>query len=155
MGQDKQQKILRDVLKAHSLRYSKPREVILSFFRERDTHVSAENLYVTLKERGENLSLSTVYLNLNVLRGAGLVREFSGANGEALYDSNIAPHYHLICKRCGAILDLPPLLIDETSPVQALKHHAEAETGWLVDNPSLNLMGTCPTCLLQTSVQDG
>ncbi len=80
---------LREVLQTHGLRYSRPREVILTFFGERDRHVSAEELHLELRTRGENLSLSTVYLNLGVLKQAGLVREVSGVGGEAFYDSNV------------------------------------------------------------------
>jgi len=137
---------LRDTLKAHGLRYSRPREVILNFFGERDLHVSAEHLYVELKKRGENLSLSTVYLNLGVLKNAGLVREFTGVNGEALYDSNVGPHHHLICKGCGAIMDLPEVDVSNVSLKTFLKNQAEGASGWRVDEPSLDLHGLCPTC---------
>ena len=51
---------LRELLQIHGLRYSRPREVILSYFGERAVHVSAEELHHELKRRGENLSLSPV-----------------------------------------------------------------------------------------------
>lgn len=137
---------LRQLLHAHGLRYSKPREVILSFFGERDMHVSAEELYLELKKRGENLSLSTVYLNLGVLKGAGLVREFSGVGGEALYDSNVGPHHHLICKGCGTILDLPEVSVADVPLQMFLKLHAEGDSGWRVDEPNLDFHGLCPRC---------
>ena len=137
---------LRDLLKEHGLRYSKPREIILSFFRKGDAHVSAEGLYKALKERGENLSLSTVYLNLSVLAGAGLVREFSGVDGEALYDSRTEPHHHLLCRGCGVVLDLPIPSIEGVSPAEFLKEHAEEASGWRVEEPTLALKGVCPHC---------
>ena len=137
---------LRDLLREYGLRYSKPREIILGFFRERDTHVSAEGLYTALKGRGENLSLSTVYLNLSVLTGVGLVREFSGVGGEALYDSRIEPHYHLLCQRCGAVLDLPIPNVEGVAPSRFLKERAEEVSGWRVEEPTLNLKGVCPGC---------
>lgn len=137
---------LREVLQAHGLRYSRPREVILTYFGERDLHISAEDLYLELKQRGENLSLSTVYLNLGVLKHAGLVREFSGAGGGALYDSNIGPHHHLICNRCGAILDLPEVTVADTTLTELLQLEAETSSGWRVDEPSIKLQGVCPDC---------
>lgn len=137
---------LRAVLRGFGLRYSKPREAILSYFGERDMHVSAEHLYLELKKRGENLSLSTVYLNLGVLKSAGLVREFSGVGGEALYDSNVGPHHHLICKGCGAILDLPEVAVSEVPLKALLKMHAEEASGWQIDEPNLDLHGLCPAC---------
>lgn len=137
---------LRDTLRSHGLRYSRPRAAILAFFRERATHVSAEGLYQSLRERGEPLSLSTVYLNLGILRDVGLVREFRGVGGEALFDSNVEPHYHLLCKGCGAILDLPALEIEGVAPERFLRERAEGLSGWRVDEPSLNLQGVCERC---------
>lgn len=134
----------RGVLKAHGLRYSRPREVILGFLRERDRHVSAESLYLDLKQRGEDLSLSTVYLNLAALSEAGLVSEFRGTNGEALYDSNVSSHYHVVCKESGEILDVPAPMINGKPLGRYLKETIEAATGWQVDEPHFSLSGTCP-----------
>lgn len=136
----------RTLLKHHGLRYSKPREAILAFFAERDAHVSAESLYLALKQRGERLSLSTVYLNLGALTEAGLIRELDGASNEALYDSNISPHSHLVCKRCSAVMDLPLEALGGASVTQHVKERAEAHSGWRVEEPKLTLLGLCPDC---------
>lgn len=135
----------RALLAEHGLRYSRPREVILSYFRERARHVNAEAVYLALKERGHNFSLSTVYLNLGVLREVGLVREFHGAAGESLYDSNISLHYHLICKRCNRVMDLPHEVMAGETPMR-LQLQAEEASGWQLDEPNLNLYGLCVGC---------
>src|SRR5690606_25014984 len=93
---------------------------------------------------GEDLSLSTVYLNLSALAEAGLVSEFRGASGEALYDSNVSPHYHVVCKETGAILDVPAPLVDGKPIGRYLKDAIEAATGWKVDEPHLSLSGVSP-----------
>ena len=135
---------VRDLLKDHGLRYSRPREVILSYMREGHSHLSAEALYLALKHRGEDLSLSTVYLNLGVLTEAGLIREFRGVNGESLYDRNVTPHYHLICSVTGEVRDVPPLAVDGVPLGRFLKEKIEQATGWTVDEPQLHLRGTSP-----------
>ncbi len=135
---------LRLVLREYGLRYSRPREVILEFMLEKNKHVSAESLYLSLKQKGEDLSLSTVYLNLNVLASSGLVREFKGAAGESLYDSNVSPHYHVVCRESGEILDVPAPIIDGKPLGRYLKDLIEESTGWIVDEPRLSLGGLCP-----------
>lgn len=135
---------VRSVLREHGLRYSRPRAVILDFFAEGDRHVSAEDLYLELKRRGENLSLSTVYLNLNVLSESGVVREFQGRSGQKLYDSNVSPHYHLICKETGEVLDVPAPTVDGVPLGRFLKRTIEAATGWEVEEPRLHLRGRSP-----------
>jgi len=134
----------RRVLKEKGLRYSRPREAILAYLREKDRHVSAESLYLELKKRGEDLSLSTVYLNLAALTEAGLVCEFKGANGESLYDSNVTPHYHVVCRETGEILDVPAPMVDGKPLGLYLKEHIERTTGWQVDEPQFSLSGLSP-----------
>lgn len=132
------------MLREHGLRYSRPRAAILGFFAEQDRHVSAEDLYVELKRRGSNLSLSTVYLNLNVLSEAGVVREFQGAQGQKLYDSNVTPHYHLICRDTGEVRDVPAPTVDGVPLGRFLKRAIEEATGWEVEEPQLHLRGRSP-----------
>jgi Fe2+ or Zn2+ uptake regulation protein len=134
----------RDVLRAYGLRYSRPRAVIVDFFSEEDRHVSAEDLYLELQHRGQQLSLSTVYLNLNVLADAGVVREFQGAGGQRLYDSNVSPHYHVICKESGEVIDVPAPTVDGVPLGQFLKTTVEAATGWEIDEPQIHLRGRAP-----------
>ena len=135
---------VREVLRARGLRYSRPRRVILGYLSEQDRHVSAESLYLALKRRGEDLSLSTVYLNLSVLAQAGLVREFTGANGEALYDSNPTEHYHVICPETGEVRDVTPPTIQGQPLGRFLREYVERETGWEIDEPHVSLTGRAP-----------
>ena len=138
-------KEIRTILKEHGLRYSRPRAVILSFLRERNMHINAEQLYLKLRERGENLSLSTTYLNLMTLKKAGLVRELKGIKDETLYDSNIEEsHYHMVCDRSGKVIDVPDLMIEGKPLAQFLKEKVEEETGWQVELPEIHLRGLSP-----------
>jgi len=131
----------RELLKEHGLRYSKPRAFMLGYFLEQDRHVSADRLYLDLKERGHNVSLSTVYLNLNALSDAGLVHEFKGLSGETLFDSNVQDHHHLICEATGESIDVPVIMVDGKPITQFIKEQAEALTGWQIREPELVLRG--------------
>ena len=135
---------VREVLKDHGLRYSRPRETILGYLLERDRHVSAESLYVDLKGRGEELSLSTVYLNLSTLAEAGLVREYKTPSGQSFYDSNVTPHYHVVCQETGQVMDVPAPQVNGVPLGQYLKEYVEGLTGWEVDEPSFSLTGVAP-----------
>ena len=53
-----------------------------------------------------NLSLGTVYRNLEVLVSEGVIEEVPSAGGGVRYDGNAKPHHHFICESCGAIDDL-------------------------------------------------
>lgn len=135
----------REVLHACGLRYSRAREAILTYMGDSDRHESAESLYLALRDRGEDVSLSTVYLNLGVLVGAGLLREFVGARGEALYDGNVEPHYHLVCSESGEVVDVPAPTVDGLPLAAFLKAYVEDVTGWTVSEAHLTLRGRPPT----------
>jgi len=133
---------VRELLRSHGLRYSRPREAILELFHTSGVgHISAEGLHKTLRDAGEDVSLSTVYLNLSVLREAGLVNEFPGANGEAIFDRNTQPHYHLICSDTGEIVDVPELEVDGVPLGQYVRERLEKSTGWKLEEPEITLRG--------------
>ncbi len=135
---------LRNLLRRYGLRYSAPRARILQLFQESHRHISAESLYLELKNRGGDLSLSTVYLNLGVLSEAGLLRKFKGVSGETIYDSNLQPHDHLLCEQSGEVVDLPEIEIDGVPLGRYLKERIEKETGWEVREPRLEFRGVAP-----------
>jgi Fur family transcriptional regulator, peroxide stress response regulator len=138
---DGDESAVRGLLRDRGLRYSRPREAILAFMAEEARHLSAESLYQALRDRGEDLSLSTVYLNLGVLVEAGLLREFKGAHGESVYDATIEPHYHLICRDTGEVVDVPMPIVDGVALGSFLKSYVERITGWEVDEAHLSLRG--------------
>ena len=128
-------KNIREVMREHGLRYSKPREVILDFLLEANKHVTAESLYSGLQTLGEDISLSTVYLNLSTLAEAGLLHEFRGASGQTYYDSNIDKHFHVVCRETGEVLDVPEPIINGLPLGMFLKQTIEQATGWTLDDP--------------------
>lgn len=133
---------IRELLRSHGLRYSRPREAILELFHRSSVgHMSAERLHQALREAGEDVSLSTVYLNLSVLREAGLVNEFPGVNGEAIFDRNTHPHYHLICSDTGEIIDVPELDVQGVPLGQYVREQLEKRTGWRLEEPEITLRG--------------
>ena len=141
----KSSQTMRDLLKAHGLRYSQARDSILSYLHTKNMHITAEGLYHALKAHGEDLSLSTIYLNLGVLSEAGLVRELKGIGEETLFDSNVSePHYHLVCKRTGKVIDIPALDIEGVPLERYLKEKIEAVTGWQIEEPEISLHGMSP-----------
>lgn len=136
---------LRQLLHEHGLRYSRARELILRAFGKPEAgHLSAESLHGILREAGEDISLSTVYLNLAVLRDAGLLREFRGASGQAVFDANSEPHYHVICSDTGEIHDLPQLDIDGVPLSEFLRQEIRRRTGWEIEEPVISLRGRKP-----------
>ena len=89
-----------------TIRYSKKREAILEAIRSTDTHPTADWVYQTLKPTHPDLSLGTVYRNLNFFREQGTIRCVGVVKGQERFDANTHPHTHFVCDGCGAVIDL-------------------------------------------------
>ena len=64
-----------------------------------------EDIFKEATKKMPNISLGTVYRNLNDLTEEGQIARFHTGLGKDYYDYNIDPHGHLICKSCGGIKD--------------------------------------------------
>ena len=121
-------------------RKSKQREVIIRVLRGTTSHPSAEWIYEQVKKEIPNIGLATVYRNLRLLKQAGEVSEMHTSNDTARFDGNAGMHYHFLCDRCGAILDL-----DE--PIDAtVETRIARSTGLKVTRHHLELGGLCLEC---------
>lgn len=82
-----------------NMKYSRQRAAILSFLQSRRDHPTAETVYTSVKEAFPNISLGTVYRNLNQLAEAGMIAKHSfGVLNIDHFDFNTSPHYHFVCK---------------------------------------------------------
>ena len=89
------------------MKYSRQRDLILKALRENVVHPTADFIYTVLKEKEPNLSLATVYRNLNLLANEGIIRKIEGLDGVAHFDHNTHNHYHFICSKCNKVYDVP------------------------------------------------
>ena len=124
-----------------AVRYSKKREAILTAIQGTTCHPSAEWVYRQLKPCHPDLSLGTVYRNLNHLCGHGLIRRVGPVNGQERYDGTLSPHSHFICNRCGAILDLP-----QRSPGQGWLDTVGVQYGFQAESCEFIVRGLCREC---------
>lgn len=90
-------------------------EQILKIITESCEHLSAEQIFLRLKENNQSVVLATVYNNLSALYKQGLIRKISVEGYPDRYD-NVRRHDHLICKNCGKLSDI--LLEDLTQALQ-------------------------------------
>mgnify|MGYP000588663851 CR=1 FL=1 len=72
----------------------------------RHDHPTADALYASIREEFPNISLGTVYRNLNLLVETGEILKLTCGNGPDHYDGNVAPHYHFVCRDCGQVYDM-------------------------------------------------
>jgi Fe2+ or Zn2+ uptake regulation protein len=122
-------------------RNTRQRNEILDILRRSCLHPTAETIYREARQVLPNISLGTVYRNLNFLRDQGTVREIRPSEGgSSRFDAADTPHAHFHCVHCSALLDipLPPALED-----LRLEGEERISAVSLVD---LHVLGSCSGC---------
>ena len=104
-------------------------------------HPSAEAIYTALKPKIPDLSLGTVYRNLNHFKAQGMAIGVATVNGMERFDGNVEPHVHFICNDCGAVIDLENMVVPHT-----LSAEAERSSGGAVTECQLCFSGKCRAC---------
>lgn len=88
---------------------------ILEIINGSTEHLTAEEIYLRLKEKGQKAALATVYNNLAYLYKEGMIRKISVEEYPDHYDKMKA-HDHLVCRNCGRLTDIT--LEDLTKKIQ-------------------------------------
>ena len=93
-------------LKNAGLKVTHPRSKILDIFQKKpDSHFSADDIHLELVKNSENVGLATVYRVLTQLEVAGLIEKNQFNKSQSNYELKKAHHDHLICTKCGKIIE--------------------------------------------------
>ncbi len=129
------------VLRDKGGRITPQRLALLKIVAKSVGHPSIEQIYEQIKVDFPTTSLATIYKTLNLLKDRGEVLELTLASGGRRYDGNRPyPHPHVICTRCGQILD------PEIAGMAEVSKEMARQTGYQITHHQLNFFGLCPKC---------
>jgi Fur family ferric uptake transcriptional regulator len=133
---------LAEYLAGQGLRSTSQRDQILQVFVDAGRHLSAEELYLLVKRNHPGIGYATVYRTLKLLADAGLADERRFEDGFTRYEykSSNNHHDHLICTKCGAILEF------ENERIEALQQDVARKNHFQVQSHKLELYGLCSHC---------
>jgi Fur family transcriptional regulator, ferric uptake regulator len=105
-------------------------------------HPSVERLQRDLRERGARVGTATVYRTLDLLVESGVVREHDFGEGFRRYEAvaERTHHEHLICKRCGRVVEFTNDRLERMLEMIADEHD------FLHARHRVDLYGTCSEC---------
>ncbi|MBA3634044.1 MAG: transcriptional repressor [Acidobacteria bacterium] len=119
---------------------TKQREVVLQVIRDKDTHLTANEVFDKAKQLLPGISFATVYNSLRYLKETGLIGEISFGNGASRFDALTSRHDHAICTNCGKLVDMEIEL-----PAEIVKL-ATKFSKFKLESIELTLRGLCPEC---------
>jgi Fur family peroxide stress response transcriptional regulator len=129
------------LLKEKGCRLTRPRLAMLRILAKSEGHPSAEQIYEQIRADYPTTSLATIYKTLSLLKNMGEVLEITFASVGSRYDGNKPyPHPHVICTKCGQILD------PEFEAMAGISQKIAQQTGYNITHQQLNFFGLCLTC---------
>ena len=127
-----------------ALKYSRQREVIKECLINRYDHPTADMVYMDVRETFPNISLGTVYRNLQLLTDLGEIQKLNVGDGVDHFDAKTFPHYHFICKECGSVIDLQMENIDTIKDIAGVNFDGQ------IAGHITYFYGICGNCCTKT-----
>lgn len=124
----------RNELKKAGLKVTHPRKRILDILeKERENHLTADDIYRKLVDSGEEIGLATVYRVLSQFESAGLVEKHNFESGQAYYELDSGEHHdHMVCVETGNVIEFISPEIEAAQRKIAEKHGYEIQDHSLV-----------------------
>jgi Fe2+/Zn2+ uptake regulation proteins len=122
------------------MRYSKQREEILNIVKMSDNHGDANYIYKEVRKKIPNISLGTVYRNLNSLVETGEILKISGLEEKEHYDKTLHNHIHMICKVCKEVFDY------HNYDFEKLDSDIKKDLNFISKEYSFTITGICYNC---------
>ncbi len=119
---------------------TRSQEKIMAALKSLKRAISAQDLYIELRKRKQDMGLATVYRSLEALKLQGEVQVRTLSNGESVYSLIQSDRHHLTCINCG--ISIP---IDEC-PVHDLERQLEKSHQFKVYYHTLEFFGLCARC---------
>ena len=140
MAHEVERRSLARYLEEHNLKHTKQREAILDVFLTAAGHVTSEDIYNAVRDEHPNVGYTTVYRTMKLLCEAGLANERHFDGGITRYEIEHEHHDHLVCVKCGRIIEFECAMIEATQDEIAERYH------FRVLRHRHELYGHCESC---------
>jgi Fur family ferric uptake transcriptional regulator len=135
----------RQYLREHHQPITRQRDLVAQVVFLAEDHLSVEAIRRELAQRDEHVGMATVYRTLDLLVESGLVRTHEFGERYRRYEAMVAQadHEHLICERCGRVVEFANERLERMLPVLADEH------GFQHRRHKVEVYGVCRACRQQ------
>jgi Fur family ferric uptake transcriptional regulator len=132
----------RQFMASKGLKSTRQREVILDEFLSSADHLSTEDLYLKVRRKHPHIGYATVHRTLKLFAECGIAQERDFGAGQTLYEPSQGGehHDHLICTRCGEIIEF------EDPRIERLQEQVAREHDFVMASHRLEIFGLCARC---------
>ena len=118
---------------------SKQREIVLRILKDSYNHPTAEEVFRQARDIDNNISLGTVYRNLDILCKEHIIEKIATNTGVDRYDFKKSIHSHAVCDECGNVIDFE-------SYVNMGQVQQELKDNFTITLDEIRICGICKTC---------
>lgn len=124
------------------LKNTRQRDLIVELFFALEGHFTVEELWARVREDDPRVSVATVYRTMKLLAESGLAHAQNFGDGQSRYEPAVgrSHHDHLICTKCGTIMEFENDQIERMQDAVARRH------GFKVTSHKMELYGLCKAC---------
>lgn len=124
------------------LKLTPEREIILKEIFSYHKHFNTEALYEKLRQKGETISLATIYRTLPLLIESDLIRETLRCQGKVSYEHTFGHehHDHIVCIKCGKVIEF------QNSSIKKMRDTLCRKYNFKPVEHRLGIKGYCDKC---------
>ena len=130
------------------LQRTRSQDRILNLLKTLNRAISAQDIYVELRNCDQSMGLATVYRALEALKLEGVVQVRTLANGESLYSSVLRDQHHLTCLNCRESIPI------NECPVHQLEHELQDSHQFKIYYHTLEFFGLCDRCAVSDAIDE-
>ncbi|WP_059103561.1 ferric iron uptake transcriptional regulator [Shouchella shacheensis] len=140
-------------LHAQSYKLTPQREAtVMVLLEHEEDHLSAEDVYLLVKEKAPEIGLATVYRTLELLTELKVVDKINFGDGVSRFDLRREGaqhfHHHLVCIECGAVDEIQEDLLGDVEAV------VERDFLFKIKDHRLTFHGVCHRCQVAETSDD-
>lgn len=133
--------VILDRLRVSGGRVTHPRRLVIeAMVTSPSHHMTASEVVAAVRANDPEFYESTVYRTLDRLLALGVVERVQLGSGAGVFHLSNRPHHHLVCERCGAVVEIPADLLDD------LAERVHQDYGFSLRPMASTLAGLCTTC---------
>ncbi|MFE4119279.1 Fur family transcriptional regulator [Priestia sp. YIM B13486] len=136
---------IKQQLHSASYKLTPQREATVRVLLEHEEdHLSAEDVYLLVKEKSPEIGLATVYRTLELLTELKIVDKINFGDGVSRYDLRQEGaahfHHHLVCMECGSVDEIQEDLLEDVEEI------VEKQWNFKIKDHRLTFHGICHRC---------
>jgi len=140
----------KEIFKEKGLRWTLPREMVLDVLSKTTGHLSGEDIYLSIHQKCTTVGIATVYRTLELLTDIGIVHKFEFGDGKSRYelvgDGMKEHHHHLVCIKCGKIINYSEFIDEEKEFIEGLEKKLSEKYHFQIKSHEIYFYGFCQDC---------